>query len=50
MTKIILIRHGYSMGNKEKKFTGQLDLPLDAVGFVQADSIRDYILKEYKES
>ncbi len=48
MTKIILIRHGYSLGNKEKKFTGQLDLPLDAVGFVQADSIRDYILKEYK--
>ena len=36
------------MGNKEKKFTGQLDLPLDVVGFFQADSIRDYILKEYK--
>ncbi len=48
MVRFILVRHGFSMGNKEKKFTGQLDLPLDEVGEKQALSVKEYIISEYK--
>ena len=48
MTKIILIRHGYSLGNKEKKFTGQMDLPLDRIGRAQAMSVCEYVKEHYQ--
>lgn len=48
MTKFIIIRHGYSQGNKEKRFSGQFDVPLDEVGCAQARSIRKYIIENYK--
>lgn len=47
MTRLILIRHGYSCGNKEKRFSGQLDLPLDAEGYEQAALASQYILENY---
>ena len=48
MVRFIIIRHGYSLGNKEKRFSGQLDVPLDEIGRAQAQSVADYILKHYK--
>ena len=48
MVKFIIIRHGYSLGNKEKRFSGQLDVPLDAVGISQANSTAAYILSHYQ--
>ena len=48
MTTLIIIRHGYSMGNKEKKFTGQNDVPLDEIGFQQAESTAKYIIDNFK--
>ena len=29
MVTFIIIRHGYSVGNKEKRFSGQMDISLD---------------------
>lgn len=47
MTKLLLIRHGYSSGNKERRFSGQIDLPLSDEGLHQADLVCDYIQKNY---
>ena len=48
MVKLILVRHGYSTGNKEKKFTGQMDAPLTEEGVKQAIETADYVVKNYK--
>lgn len=48
MTKILLVRHGYSLSNKDNTFTGQLDIPLSELGKKQAELCSDYILKNYK--
>ena len=48
MVKFIIIRHGFSIGNKEKKFTGQLDLPLDEVGLLQAEATARYVVDNFK--
>lgn len=47
MVRFIIIRHGYSKGNKEKRFSGQMDLPLDDVGVMQAESTAKYILDNF---
>ena len=47
MTKLLLIRHGYSSGNKERRFSGQIDLPLSAEGVHQAELACAYILENY---
>lgn len=48
MVKFVIVRHGYSVGNKEKKFSGQMDLPLDSVGFLQAKSVAEYVTGNFK--
>lgn len=48
MVKFILVRHGYSQANKEKKFTGQLDVPLDEIGIMQAKSVCKYIAENFE--
>ena len=48
MTTLILIRHGYSNGNKEKRFTGQADLPLDEIGYRQSNDIATYVTNKYQ--
>lgn len=36
MVRILLVRHGESVGNKNGIFTGQMDLPLTEEGISQA--------------
>ena len=48
MVKFIIVRHGYSKANKEKRFSGQLDVPLDYVGEVQAKATAEYIAENFK--
>lgn len=48
MTRILLIRHGESVFNLERKYSGQLDVPLTEKGVEQAQKTADYILKNYK--
>lgn len=48
MAKIILVRHGYSVYNKEDRFAGQLDIPLDEIGVTQAESVCRYIIDNYR--
>ena len=48
MVTFILVRHGFSMGNKEKKFSGQMDVPLDEAGLRQAESVSEYIYNTFK--
>lgn len=43
MTTLILIRHGESAGNREKRFAGQLDLPLTELGKKQAECAAEYL-------
>lgn len=47
MVTFIIVRHGYSLGNKEKRFSGQMDVPLDEIGTSQAQSITKYIAENY---
>ncbi len=48
MVTLILVRHGFSQGNKDGMFTGHLDVPLVDVGFEQAERVSDYILEHFK--
>ena len=48
MVSFIIVRHGFSKGNKEKRFSGQMDVPLDEAGLRQAKSVSDYILHSFK--
>ena len=47
MVTFLIVRHGYSMGNKEKRFSGQMDVALDEIGLRQANSIAEYILANF---
>ena len=47
MVTFIIIRHGYSEGNKEKRFSGQMDIPLDQIGVFQAKCIAKYIVENF---
>ena len=48
MTRLIIVRHGFSCGNKEKRFSGQMDVSLDEIGYAQANDISKYILDNFK--
>ena len=45
-TKIILIRHGQSIGNLERKFLGHTDLDITELGYQQADCVAEYLKNE----
>ena len=48
MTKLLIIRHGYSVTNKAKIFTGQNDVDLAPEGYGQAEAVCRYIAENYK--
>lgn len=48
LVTFLLVRHGFSKGNKEKRFSGQMDLELDDVGLAQAESVSEYISENFK--
>lgn len=42
MTKLILIRHGQSIGNLHRRFLGHTDLDLSEDGYKQAELVNEY--------
>jgi broad specificity phosphatase PhoE len=42
-TRIVLVRHGQTAWNREIRFRGQADLPLDEVGLKQAEATGRYV-------
>ena len=47
MTELLFIRHGYSEGNKSRRFSGQRDFPLDEAGRLQAAELAAYLTGAY---
>ncbi len=39
MTQIVLVRHGQTEWNREERFRGQVDVPLNEVGHAQAQAV-----------
>ena len=48
MTTLLLIRHGQSCGNRDKRFIGHTDLPLSELGFAQARRTAEYVTSNYQ--
>lgn len=47
MLKLILVRHGHSTSNASGTYTGQMDAPLNEIGFLQAAQLADYLCRTY---
>ncbi len=43
MTTLIVVRHGQSVSNLEKRFTGQFETPLTELGHAQAEATARYL-------
>ena len=43
MTTLIVVRHGFSLSNAVRRYTGQSDVPLSREGFAQAELVADYL-------
>jgi len=50
MTRIILVRHGQTAWNREERFRGREDLPLDETGRRQAKAVGQRIAAEWSPS
>ena len=48
MTRLILIRHGFSMANAEDRFAGHSDFPLSDIGHEQARMAAEYLFANEK--
>lgn len=48
MTKLVIVRHGESLFNLTRQYTGQTDVPLTEKGLAQAKITARYILENYK--
>ena len=44
-TTLIFVRHGFSVSNDQKYFTGNLDIPLTELGRLQAEKCAEYLKK-----
>jgi len=49
-TTLIVVRHGQTAWNKEERFRGQTNLPLDEAGLRQAEAVAHYIAAHYRPS
>ena len=47
-TKIYIIRHGNSLSNVDKTFTGHIDSPLSELGKLQAEKVCSFVLSNLK--
>lgn len=47
MTKIILVRHGQTEWNREERFRGHADVPLDETGRMQAEATAARIARDW---
>jgi len=47
LTRIVLVRHGQTAWNREIRFRGQADLPLDEWGLAQAEATGRYLAKRW---
>ena len=45
-TKLLIIRHGQSIGNLERRFLGHTDLDLSELGYKQASIVTEYLKNE----
>lgn len=43
MTRLLVVRHGETVFNREKRFQGWLDVPLSDFGSAQAEACADYL-------
>ena len=43
MTRLIVLRHGFSLSNAERRYTGQSDIPLSPLGLEQAERVADLL-------
>jgi probable phosphoglycerate mutase len=48
MVKFVIARHGYSVANNEKRFSGQMDVELTNDGVIQAEETAKYVVENYK--
>jgi len=48
MTRIILVRHGETEWNREERFRGRADIPLNAKGVAQAEATASRIAEEWR--
>ena len=47
MVRFLFVRHGQSMSNVNRTFTGQADVPLSELGKKQAEDLRGFLLGHY---
>src|ERR1700730_4967922 len=40
---LVIVRHGQTDWNVEERYQGQLDVPLNSVGRLQAETLRSYL-------
>jgi len=50
MTTVILVRHGQTAWNREERFRGRADLPLDETGLAQARATGHYVAARWAVS
>ena len=48
MTTLLFVRHGHSLSNAARTFTGQRDVPLSEIGLRQAELVSAYIREHYR--
>ena len=48
MTKLIVIRHGFSVSNAARRYTGQQNVPLSDLGYEQAELVADFLTVNYQ--
>lgn len=48
MTTFLIVRHGQTAWNKDERFRGRTDLPLNETGWAQAKAVATYIAATYR--